>query len=54
MYARYYINNIIIFSYIYKEHLMYLYTIFTILNKINITLDPKKSFISYPLLLLLR
>ena len=50
-FARYYINNIIIFSYIAKKHFEYLKTIFTLFARFKIIFESKKIifelFINY-------
>lgn len=47
-YARCYIDDIVIFSKTFDEHMTHLRAVLGLLLKVNITLDPKKSFIGYP------
>lgn len=45
---RIYIDNIVIASKIFKDHLQHLDLLFTKLHDLNITLEPSKSFPGYP------
>ena len=47
-FCRCYINNIVIASATFDKHLSHLYQIFARLQSLNLSLDPKKSFIGYP------
>ena len=44
---RVYINDIVIFSRTLDEHLAYLDAVFEILDGLDISLSPKKSFLSF-------
>ena len=46
-FCRAYIDNIVIFSSTFDEHIQYLRQVFATLDKINIHLSPKKSFLGY-------
>jgi len=46
-YIRIYIDNIVIFFNMLKEHLNHLYNIFNILNKMKIYLSLKKFYLAY-------
>lgn len=54
LFARAYINNIVIFNHILKKHLIYLYVVFQLFNSYNINLSSKKSFLNYSIIILLR
>lgn len=47
-YAYCYIDDIVIFSKTFEDHLIHLQAVFGLLDSYNITLDPKKSFLGYP------
>ncbi len=47
-YAQAFIDNIVIFSNIAKEHLRYLETLFSLFVEKNIAILAAKSFIGYP------
>ncbi len=47
LYIRIYINDIVIFFNMLKEHLNHLYNIFNILNKMKICLSLKKFYLAY-------
>ena len=51
-FARYYINNIIIFSHIAKEHFQHLKIIFAFFTRLKIILKLKKSYLNYLLIIL--
>jgi len=53
-YVRVYINNIVIFFKILKEHVNYLRTIFYLLNFKRVILFFKKLFLSYLFVILLK
>ena len=46
-FAKCYINNIIIFSYIAKKHFEHLKTIFAFFIRFKVTLELKKSYLNY-------
>jgi len=46
-YVRIYVNDIVIFFNILKEHLKHLHNIFDILNKMKIYLSLKKFYLMY-------
>ena len=48
-----FIDDIVIFSDIYEEYIQYLYSIFFLFSKKNVSLSPEKSFIGYPFVELL-
>ena len=50
---RVYVDDIIVFSRTLKEYLCHLYKIFKLLNKYNISLSSKKSFLKYSIVALL-
>src|SRR5437667_10872671 len=52
-FAHYYINNIIIFSKTLKDHLQHLNMIFSLFNKLEITLKKIKTHLDYLLIILL-
>jgi len=52
-YARVYVNNIVIFSKILKEHVKHLHTMFKLLNSKDITLLLKKLYLDYLIVILL-
>ena len=52
-YAKYYINNIIIFFKTFNNYLRYFRTIFSLFVKKKFSLKSKKSFVGYPLINLL-
>jgi hypothetical protein len=52
-YARVYMDDFVIFSRTLVEYIKHLYTIFTDLEELDITLEPKKTFIGYPAITLL-
>ncbi len=47
LYIKIYVNNIVIFFNMLKEHLNHLYNIFNILNKMKICLLLKKFYLTY-------
>ncbi len=47
LYIRIYVNNIVIFFNMLKEHLKHLYNIFDILDKMKIYLSLKKFYLTY-------
>ncbi|RYC55608.1 hypothetical protein CHU98_g10598 [Xylaria longipes] len=47
-YCRCFIDDIIIFSDTFEEHIQHLHTIFGLFQTKNIAMSPKKSFIGYP------
>ena len=51
-FARCYIDNIMIFSYIAKEHFEHLRTIFALFACFKITFKLKKSYLNYLLIIL--
>jgi hypothetical protein len=53
-FARYYIDDIVIFSKIFEEYIKYLNTIFELFNRIGITLKNSKIYLDYPLIILLK
>ncbi|PYI14962.1 hypothetical protein BO99DRAFT_343781, partial [Aspergillus violaceofuscus CBS 115571] len=48
-----YINNIVVYSNIFNEHLQYLSTIFTYFKKLNLKLKLKKVYIEFLFIILL-
>ena len=52
-YTRVYMDDFVIFSRTLEEHIKHLHTIFTDLEDLDITLEPKKTFIRYPAITLL-
>ena len=52
-YSRAYVDDISIFSQTRREHLQHLQAVLSTLNRLNIKLSPKKSFIGYPSIQLL-
>ena len=46
-FARYYINDIIIFFHIAKKHFQHSKTIFAFFARLKITLELKKSYLNY-------
>jgi len=54
LFLKVYIDDTLIFSKVLKDYLTYLYYVFTILTFNNVTLNPKKSFIGFPNIKLLR
>ena len=53
-FAKYYINNIIIFFYIAKNNFQYLKIIFALFARFKITLESKKSYLNYLLIILFK
>ena len=53
-FARYYINNIIIFFYIIKKHFEYLKMIFAFFTRFKIILELKKSYLNSLLITLFK
>ncbi|KAK3499806.1 uncharacterized protein B0T23DRAFT_307833, partial [Neurospora hispaniola] len=53
VFAAGYINNIIIFNNIVKDHFKHLEIIFKLFKNINLNITPKKLFITYPFIRLL-
>ena len=51
-FARYYINDIIIFFYIAKKHFEHLKTIFAFFARFKIIFKLKKSYLNYLLIIL--
>ena len=47
-FARVYVDDIVIFSVMLKEHLQHLDKVFNVLTEKNICLSPKKSYLGYP------
>ena len=47
-FARAYVNDIVIFSVMLKEHLQHLDEVFNVLTEKNICLSLKKSYLGYP------
>ena len=47
-FARAYVNDIVIFSVMLKEHLQHLHEVFNVLTEKNICLSLKKSYLDYP------
>lgn len=52
-FARAYVDDIVIFSKTFEDHMRHLEEVFTQLEKFDIVLSPKKSFIGYPSIQLL-
>lgn len=52
-FARYYIDNIVIFSKTAAKHFEHLRIIFRLFARLKITLEPKKSYLGYPSVTLL-
>ena len=52
-FCKVYIDDIVIVSVLFKEHLLHLDLLFNILSRLNITLKPVKSYIRYPSIQLL-
>ena len=52
-FARYYIDDIVIFSKSAEKHFEHLRTIFQLFSQLKITLKSKKSFLGYPFVTLL-
>ena len=52
-FAWYYIDDIVIFSKILKDHLEYFNIIFSLFNKIDICLKDTKTYLAYPSIILL-
>jgi len=52
-YARVYVNNIVIFNKILKEHVKHLHAMFKLLNSKDITLLSKKLYLDYLIIILL-
>lgn len=48
LYDRAYVNDIVIFSNTFKEHLEHLRHVFNKLNQMGICLSPEKSYLAYP------
>ena len=53
IYARCYINDIVIFSKIFKDYIEYLDKIFNLFDTLNITLKKSKVYFGYLLIILL-
>lgn len=53
-YARVYIDDVVIFSKIKKEHFAHLQNVFVILTKNNISINSLKAFIDYLFVILLK
>jgi hypothetical protein len=53
IYARYYINDIVIFSKIFKNYIEYLDKIFDLFDTLNIILKGLKVYLGYLLIILL-
>lgn len=47
-FARCYIDDIVIFSATFEDHLQHLGAIFALFSRMKISLEPKKSFLGYP------
>ena len=54
VFARVYVNNIIMFSRILNEHIFHLHSIFQLFETYEINLNFKKSFLKYSIIVLLR
>jgi len=54
LFLKAYIDDTLIFSKVLEDHLTHLHYVFSILTFNNVTLNPKKSFISFPNIKLLR
>ena len=52
-YAKAYIDNIVMFLTILKEHLKHLQAVFKLFVKHNVTLNPNKAYLGYLLITLL-
>ncbi len=52
--CRIFIDNVIIFSDIFNDHIKHLEDIFSLFQKKNISINLKKSYIRYPIIELLR
>lgn len=52
-FARAYIDNIVIFSTTFEEHVAHLHRVFTFFQSIGMRLNPKRSYFGYPLVQLL-
>jgi hypothetical protein len=53
-FARYYVDDIIIFSKIFEKHIEYLNTIFKLFNRIGITFGDPKIYLDYSSIILLK
>jgi hypothetical protein len=53
-FIRYYVDDIVIFSKIFKEYIEYLNTIFELFNRIGITFKNSKFYFDYSLIILLK
>jgi hypothetical protein len=52
-YTRCYVNDIIIFFKIFKDHIEYLDKIFNLFDILNVILKEPKAYLGYPLIILL-
>jgi len=52
-FARVYIDDIVIFSQTFQNHLQHLREVFILLKKLHIVLNPKKSYLGLPIIDLL-
>ncbi len=52
-YARAYVDDITIFSQTLQEHMRHLDDVFGLLESLNITFNPAKSYLGYPSVILL-
>jgi hypothetical protein len=53
-FARYYVDDIIIFFKIFEKHIEYLNTIFELFNRIEIIFKNSKIYFDYPSIILLK